>query len=52
MMLIAERVRDVFIPRILHDGTNAGVVGGSMGEVPCFGGMITPLFALAGFLMN
>ena len=52
MMLILEHVHDAFTPRIFHDDTNATVVGGSMGEVPCFGGMITPLFALAGFLMN
>ena len=52
MMLIAECVRDAFTPHIFHDDTNATVVGGGMGEVPCFGGMITPRFGLAGFLMN
>jgi hypothetical protein len=52
MMLIAERVRDAFTPCICHDDTNAMVVGGGMGEVPCFGGMITLRFLLAGFLMN
>ncbi len=52
MVLIAERVRDALTPHFFHDDTNAIVVGGSMGEVPCFGGMITPRFAPAGFLMN
>ncbi len=52
MMLVAERVRDTFTPRIFHDDTNAMVVSGGMGEVPCFGGMITPRFASAGLLMN
>ena len=49
MMLIAERVRDAFTPRFFHDDTNAMVVGGSMGEVPCFGGMITPCLHRQGF---
>jgi hypothetical protein len=52
MMLIVERAHDAFTPRIFYDDTNATVVDGGMGEVPCFGGMITPRFASAGFLMN
>ncbi len=52
MMLVLEHVRDAFIPRVFHNDTNATVVGGGMREVPCFGGMITPGFALAGFLMH
>ncbi len=52
MMLIAERVHDRLTPRLFHDDTNAMVVGGGMGEVPYFGGMITPCFAPAEFLMN
>jgi hypothetical protein len=52
MMFIVERVRDAFTPRIFHDDTNAMVVGGGLGEVPCFGGMMTLHFGLAGFLMN
>jgi hypothetical protein len=39
-------------PNFFHDDMNAMVVGGGMGEVPCFGGMIPPCFVLAGFLMN
>jgi hypothetical protein len=52
MMLVSEHVCDTFTSRVFHDDTNATVVGGSMGEVPCFGGMITPSFASAGFLMH
>ncbi len=52
MMLVVEHVHDAFTTRFFHDGTNARVVGSSMGQVPCFGGMITPHFALAGFLIN
>jgi hypothetical protein len=52
MMLVSERVRDAFTSRVFHDDTNATVVGGGMGEIPCFGGMITPGFALAGCLMH
>jgi hypothetical protein len=52
MMLIAECVSDAFTPCFFHDDMNATVVGGSMAEVPSFGGMITPHFASAGFLMN
>jgi hypothetical protein len=52
MMFIAEHVRDSFTPRIFHDDTNAMVVGSDMGEVPCFGGMMTLHFGWAGFLMN
>ncbi len=52
VILIAERVHDTFTPRFFHDDTNAMVVGGGMGEVPCFGSMITPHFELAGFLMH
>ena len=52
MMLIVECVCDAFTPHIIYDDTNAMVVGGDMGEVSCFGRMITPRFALDGFLMN
>jgi hypothetical protein len=52
MMLIAEGVCDAFTPCVFHDDTNAMVVGSGMGEVPCFGGMITSHFASSGFLMN
>jgi hypothetical protein len=52
MMLISEPVRDAFTACVFHDDTNSTAVGGGMGEVPCFGGMITPCFALAGFLMH
>jgi hypothetical protein len=52
MMLIAEHVRDAFTPSFFCDDINATVVGGSMGEVPYFGGMITPCFASARFLKN
>jgi hypothetical protein len=45
-------VSDVFTPCIFHDDTNAMAVVGGMGEVPCFGSMITPHFVLAGFLMH
>ncbi len=34
MVLIADRVCDAFISCVLHDDTNAMVVGGGMGEVP------------------
>jgi hypothetical protein len=52
MVLIAECARGAFASCVLHDDTNAPVVGGGMGEVPSFGGMIAPRFVLAGFLMN
>ncbi len=52
MMLVLERVCDAFTSRVFHDDTNATVVGGGMGEVPCFTGMITPGFAPSGFLVH
>jgi hypothetical protein len=52
MVLIAERVRDTFASCVLHDDPNSTGVGGGMGELPCFGGMTAPRFALAGFLAN
>jgi hypothetical protein len=52
MMLVLELVSDTLASRVFHDDTNAMVVGASMGEVPCFGSMIPPSFALAGLLMH
>jgi hypothetical protein len=52
MFLVSEHVHDTFTSRVFHDYTNAMVVGGGMGEVPCFGSMITPGFALVRFLMH
>jgi hypothetical protein len=52
MVLIAEYVRDMLTPHVFHDDTNATVVGGGMGELPSFGGMIAPCFAPAGLLMT
>ncbi len=51
-MMVLERVRDAFTSCVFHDDMNAVVVGGGIGEVPYFGGMITPSFASAGFLMH
>ncbi len=52
MMLVLERVHDTFISCVFHDYTNATVVRGGMGEVSCFGGMITPGFVTVRFLMH
>jgi hypothetical protein len=52
MMLVLKHICDAFTSRVFHDDTNATVVGSGMGEVPCFGGMITPGFASVGFLMH
>ncbi len=52
MVLIVEHVCDVFASHVLHDDQNKMVVGGGMGEVPYFGGMMAPRFAPARYLMN
>jgi hypothetical protein len=52
MVLIAEHVHDAFTTHVLHDDSNALVVGGGMGDVPCFGGMIAQRFAPAELLVN
>jgi hypothetical protein len=48
-MLISECVCDMFTLRIFYDDTNTTVASGGMGEVPYFGGMITPGLCWPGF---